>query len=165
MIKYIVLAMALAISFGTNAAEVPIRGVVSSKCVINTDTTGIYGNPLPNVLSTATVDGGAPAVIRYDVVQAGYYKATITTPNAFTSSPSLVDTVNWTGNVNVSRVTDAAMSGYTTSKRVYNNTTEINLSVPGTVWFSATSKAEYGYDKSFPAGEYRAVVLAECIAL
>ena len=165
MIKSILLAMALAISFGINAAEVPIRGVVSSKCVINTDTVGIYGNPTPNILSTATVDGGAPAVIRYDVVQAGYYKATITTPNAFTSSPSLADTVNWFGGVVVSRVTDAAMSAYSTNKRVYNNITEIDLSVPGTVWFSATSKAEYGYDKSFPAGEYRAVVLAECIAL
>lgn len=165
MIKSILLAMALAISFGVNSAEVPIRGVVSSKCVINTDTVGIYGNPTPNTLSTAVADGGAPAVIRYDVVQAGYYKATITTPNAFTSSPSLSDVVNWSGAVTVSRVTDPAMSGYTTSKRVYNNVTEIDLSVPGTVWFATTSKAEYGYDKSFPAGEYRAIVLAECIAL
>lgn len=165
MIKSLLLAAALAISFGATAAEVPIRGVVSSKCVINTDTVGIYGNPTPNLLSTATADGGAPAVIRYDVVQAGYYKATITTPNAFTSSPSLSDSVNWVGSVSVSRVTDPAMSAYNTSKRVYNNVTEIDLSVPGTVWFSATSKAEYGYDKSFPAGEYRAVVLAECIAL
>jgi hypothetical protein len=165
MIKSLLLAMALAISFSTNAAEVPIRGVVSSKCVINTDTVGIYGNPTPGTLSTAAADGGAPAVIRYDVVQAGYYKATITTPNAFTSSPSLSDTVNWSGGITVSRVTDPAMSAYTTSKRVYNNITEIDLSVPGTVWFAAISKAEYGYDKSFPAGEYRAIVLAECIAL
>lgn len=157
--------MALAISFSTNAAEVPIRGVVSSKCVINTDTVGIYGNPTPGTLSTAVADGGAPAVIRYDVVQAGYYKATITVPNAFTSSPSLSDSVTWAGGVTVSRVTDPAMSAYTTNKRVYNNITEIDLSVPGTVWFAATSKAEYGFDKSFPAGEYRAIVLAECIAL
>lgn len=165
MIKSIILAGALAISLGVNSAEVPIRGVVSSKCVINTDTAGLYGNPSPNTLSTATVDGGAPAVVRYDVVQAGYYKATITTPTSFTSSPSLADTVNWTGSVTVNRVTDAAMSAYTTNKRVFNNVTEIDLTVPGTVWFSATSKVEYGYDKSFPAGEYRAVVLAECIAL
>lgn len=165
MIKSILLAMALAITFSTNAAEVPIRGVVSSKCVINTDTVGIYGNPTPGTLSTAVVDGGAPAVVRYDVVQAGYYKATITVPNTFTSSPSLSDTVNWTGAVTVNRVTDPTMSAYTTNKRVYNNITEIDLTVPGTVWFAATSKAEYGFDKSFPAGEYRAVVLAECIAL
>lgn len=165
MIKSILLAMALAISFSTNAAEVPIRGVISSKCVINTDTVGIYGNPTPGTLSTAVADGGAPAVIRYDVVQAGYYKATITVPNAFTSSPSLSDSVTWAGGVTVSRVTDPAMSAYTTNKRVYNNITEIDLSVPGTVWFAATSKAEYGFDKSFPAGEYRAIVLAECIAL
>lgn len=165
MIKSILLAMALAISFSTNAAEVPIRGVVSSKCVINTDTVGIYGNPTPGTLSTAVVDGGAPAVVRYDVVQAGYYKAAITVPNTFTSSPSLSDTVNWTGAVTVNRVTDPTMSAYTTNKRVYNNITEIDLTVPGTVWFAATSKAEYGFDKSFPAGEYRAIVLAECIAL
>jgi hypothetical protein len=89
----------------------------------------------------------------------------ITVPSAFTSSPALPDAVNWTGSVAVSRVTDAAMSAYTTNKRVYNNTTEVDLSVQGTVWFSATSKAQYGYNKSFPAGEYKAVVLAECIAL
>jgi hypothetical protein len=57
------------------------------------------------------------------------------------------------------------MSAFTTNSRIYNNTTEFDLTVPGTVWFSATSKVQYGFNKSFPAGEYRAVVLAECIAL
>jgi hypothetical protein len=103
-------------------------------------------------------------VVRYDVVQGGFYKASITTPSAFTASPALPDVVNWTGTVDVTRVTDAAMSAYTSNKIVYNNTTEINLTVPGSVWFSATSKANYGFEKSFPAGEYRAVVIAECIA-
>lgn len=165
MIKSIFLAIALVASFGASAAEVPIRGMVSSKCVINTDVPGVYGNPTPNVLSTAAVDGGVIPIIRYDVVESGYYKAVITVPNNFTSSPTLPDVVNWTGSVAVSKVTDAAMSAYTTNKRVYNNTTEVDLSVQGTVWFSATSKAQYGYGKSFPAGEYKAVVLAECIAL
>lgn len=164
-LKFMLLAMALAISAGTNAAEVPIRGMVSSKCVINTDTPGVYGNPTPNVLSTANVDGGVRPIIRYDVVESGYYKATITTPNAFTSSPTLTDTVIWTGAVTVSKVTDAAMSAYTTNKRMYGNTTEFDLSVAGTVWFATDSKAQYGYGKSFPAGEYKSVVLAECIAL
>lgn len=165
MIKSLILALALATSIGVNAAEVPIRGMVSSKCVINTDTTGVYGNPTPNTLSTLAIDGGVQPVIRYDVVESGYYKAMITVPNAFTSSPTLTDVVNWTGSVSVSKVTDSAMSAYTNNKRMYNNTTEFDLSVPGTVWFSAVSKAQYGYGKSFPAGEYKAVVLAECIAL
>lgn len=165
MIKSIILAMALATSLSVFAAEVPIRGIVSSKCVINTDVPGVYGNPTPQLLSTAAVDGGVTPVIRYDVVESGYYKAFITVPTAFTSSPSLSDTVTWTGSVAVSKVTDAGMSAYTTNKRVYNNVTEIDLSVPGTVWFAATSKAQYGYGKAFPAGEYKAVVLAECIAL
>lgn len=165
MNKLILLVMALATSVGVLAAEVPIRGMVSSKCVINTDTPGVYGNPTPNTLSTAAVDGGVPPVIRYDVVEAGYYKAMITVPSNFTSSPTLSDVVNWTGSVSVSKVTDSGMSAYTNNKRTYNNTTEFDLSVPGTVWFSAASKAQYGYGKSFPAGEYKAVVLAECIAL
>jgi hypothetical protein len=165
MNKFTMLLATLVLATSAQAAEVPIRGNVSSKCIINTDTPGVYGNPTPNTLSTLAADGGVPPVVRYDVIQAGYYKATITVPNAFTSSPQLPDAVTWNGSVLVSRVTDAAMSAYTTNKRVYNNTTEFDLSVPGTVWFSAVSKAEYGYEKSFPAGEYRAVVLAECIAL
>lgn len=165
MIKSLILAITLAIPLSILAAEVPIRGMVSSKCVINTDTVGVYGNPTPNVLSTAAIDGGVQPVIRYDVVESGYYKATITTPNSFTSSPSLPDVTNWTGSVTVSKVTDAAMSAYTSNKRVYGNTTEVDLTVPGTVWFSAVSKAQYGYGKAFPAGEYKAIVLAECIAL
>jgi hypothetical protein len=163
MIKSILLALALVSS--VQAAEVPIRGMVTPKCVINTDTPGVYGNPTPGLLSTDRSDGGITPVIRYDVVEAGFYKALVTVPSNFTTSPPLVDAVNWTGSVAVSKVTDAAMSAYTTNKRVYNNTTEFDLTLPGTVWFSATSKVQYGYNKSFPAGEYRAVVLAECIAL
>lgn len=163
MIKSLLLTLALC--FSVQAAEIPIRGVVSSKCVINTDTPGVYGNPTPGQLSTDRSDGGITPVIRYDVVEAGYYKALVTVPGGFTSSPTLTDAVTWTGSVAVSKVTDAGMSVYTSNKRVYNNTTEIDLSIPGTVWFSATSKAQYGYNKSFPAGEYKAVVLAECIAL
>jgi hypothetical protein len=164
MIKQILSTLLLASTLAAQSAEIPIRGSVTSKCVINTDTPGVYGNPVPNLLSTARADGGMAPVVRYDVVQGGFYKASITTPSAFTASPALPDVVNWTGTVDVTRVTDAAMSAYTSNKIVYNNTTEINLTVPGSVWFSATSKANYGFEKSFPAGEYRAVVIAECIA-
>ena len=164
MIKQLTLSLLLATALAAQSAEVPIRGNVTSKCVINTDTPGVYGNPTPGLLSTARADGGVSPVVRYDVVQGGFYKATIIAPSSFTTSPVLIDAVNWTGQVDVSRVTDAAMSAYTSNKIVYNNTTEIDLVVPGSVWFSTTSKATYGFEKSFPAGEYRAVVIAECIA-
>lgn len=165
MFKKLVLAITAFISVGAYAAEAPITGLVSAKCVIHTDTPGIYGNPTPNVLSTTPADGGVQPVIRYDVVEAGYYKAVITTPLDFSSAPSLTDVVNWTGDVEVSEVTDAAMSAYTTDKRSYNNVVEFDLTVPGTVWFRASSRAEYGYNRSFPSGTYKAVVTAECIAL
>jgi len=164
MIKQILSTLLLASTLAAQSAEIPIRGSVTSKCVINTDTAGVYGNPVPNLLSTARADGGVAPVVRYDVVQGGFYKARIATPNAFTTSPALPDVVNWTGTVDVTRVTDAGMSAYTNDKIIYNNTTEIDLTIPGSVWFSATSRANYGFEKSFPAGEYRAVVIAECIA-
>jgi hypothetical protein len=165
MIKSLILALALATSLCATSAEVPIRGIVSSKCVINTDTPGVYGNPTPGMLSTGAADGGMSPVIRYDVVEAGYYKAMITVPSSFTSSPTLSDMVTWSGSVGVSKVTDSNMSAYTNSKRIYGYTSEFDLTVAGTVWFTANSKALYGANKSFPAGEYKAVVLAECIAL
>jgi hypothetical protein len=165
MLKKIVLASLVAIPLLSIAQDVPITGTVSSKCIIYTETAGVYGNPSPSILSTLPADGGVQPVIRYDVLQSGYYKAVISTPNTFSSSPSLPDSVTWTGSVDVSRVTDAAMSAYSTNKVTYNNTTEIVLSVPGSVWFKAESKAEYGYNKAFPAGTYRAMVTASCIAI
>lgn len=165
MFKKIVLASLLALPLLSVAQDVPIVGTVSSKCIIYTETPGVYGNPSPSVLSTLPVDGGVQPIIRYDVLQSGYYKAVITTPNSFSSSPSLTDNVTWTGSVDVSRVTNAAMSAYSTNKITYNNTTEIVLSIPGSVWFKADSKAEYGYNKAFPAGTYRAMVTASCIAI
>lgn len=165
MFKKVLLASLIAIPLVTVAEDVPIMGTVTSKCVIYTETPGVYGNPTPGVLSTATADGGVQPIIRYDVVQSGFYKAVITVPSSFTSSPALSDVVRWTGSVDVSRVTDAAMSAYTTNKRTYNETTEINLTVAGSVWFKADSKAEYGYNKAFPAGTYRSVVTATCLAV
>jgi hypothetical protein len=165
MFKKIILASLLVTPLLTIAQDVPITGTVSSKCIIYTETPGVYGNPSPGVLSTTRADGGIEPIIRYDVLQSGYYKAVITTPNTFSSSPSLTDNVTWTGSVDVSRVTDAAMSAYSTNRVTYNNTTEIVLSVPGSVWFKAESRAEYGYNKAFPSGTYRAMVTASCIAI
>jgi hypothetical protein len=165
MFKKVLLASLIAIPLVTVAEDVPIMGTVTSKCVIYTETPGVYGNPTPGVLSTAVADGGVQPIIRYDVVQSGFYKAVITVPSSFTSSPTLSDVVRWTGSVDVSRVTDAAMSAYTTNKRTYNETTEIDLTVAGSVWFKADSKAEYGYNKAFPAGTYRSIVTATCLAV
>jgi hypothetical protein len=165
MFKKILIASLISLPMMAISEDVPITGRVTPKCVIYTEVPGVYGNPTPSVLSTLPADGGVQPIIRYDVIQAGYYKAAITTPNSFTTSPALPDVVNWTGSVDVSRVTDAAMSAYSTNKREYNNTTEITLSVPGSVWFKAESKAEYGYNKAFPAGDYRAIVTASCIAI
>jgi hypothetical protein len=145
--------------------SVPVTGTVQSKCVLVTDTVGIYGNPLPNTLSTDPIDGGVIPIVRYDVLQANFYKAKITYPNTFSESPDLVDVVNWTGDVTVGEVSDATMSGYDTSKIEYNNVTEVDLTIAGSTWFKIESEAEYGYDRAFPAGTYRTVVTAECIAL
>jgi hypothetical protein len=110
MIKKIIFAGLLAIPMLATSESVPITGTVTSRCVIYTEVPGVFGNPSPNVLSTAAADGGVQPIIRYDVLQSGYYKAVITVPNTFSSSPTLPDSVTWTGSVDVSRVTDAAMS-------------------------------------------------------
>ena len=146
------------------AADTTIVGNVKSKCVIHTDTAGVYGNPTADKLSTLPADGGVQPIIRYDVSIPGAYVAKITTPSSFSSSPSLNDNVAWTGAVSVSSVSDAAMSDYDTNKVSYNDTSEFSLHTAGTTWFKATSTASYGYGKAFPGGEYRAVVQAECIA-
>lgn len=148
----------------TTLAETVIEGNISSKCIINTDTQGVYGNPTPDKLSTATADGGVLPVIRYDVAIADYYLAKITTPSSFSSSPTLSDTVSWSGSTSVSNTSDAGMSGYETDKITYENTTEFDLTIAGTTWFEVSSTAEYGYGKAFPGGTYRAIVQAECIA-
>ena len=161
------LVAAAAIMLGTNvlAEDVEIVGNVASKCVITTDTIGVYGNPTPSELSTAPADGGVLPIVRYDVLQANFYKARITYPEAFSESPALSDVVTWTGDVTVAEVTDAGMSAYDTSKVEFNNVTEVDLTIAGSTWFQVASTADYGVGKAFPAGTYRAIVSADCIAL
>ena len=163
--QHLVVTFSLASTNAFANVSVPVTGTVESKCVLATDTVGIYGNPLPNTLSTDPIDGGVIPIVRYDVLQANFYKAKITYPNTFSESPDLVDVVNWTGDVTVGEVSDATMSGYDTSKIEYNNVTEVDLTIAGSTWFKIESEAEYGYDRAFPAGTYRTVVTAECIAL
>ena len=163
--KIIFSLLATIVAFSATANETPIEGTVEAKCVITTDTTGVYGNPVPYKLSNAVADGGVLPIIRYDVISANYYKASIDYPIEFTSAPSLTDTVTWTGDVSVADTSDAGMSGYDAAKVEFNNTTEFELTVAGSTWFKVDSTAEYGYQKAFPAGSYSAVVNAECVAL
>jgi hypothetical protein len=99
MVKNLVAMVSLTLISGVSMAETSITGNVQSKCVIYTDTPGVYGNPTADVLSTDRSDGGVTPIVRFDVVNAGDYMASISTPISFVESPSLSDTVKWTGSV------------------------------------------------------------------
>ena len=164
MNKLMLCAISAIFVSGAYAEEVPITGNVESKCVIITDTAGIYGNPTPSNLSTDPTDGGVTPIVRYDVSMAEYYKALISWPDEFSQSPELTDTVAFDGEVEVDRVSDATMSSYETDKIEYQNTTEYDLTKAGSTWFKIASEADYGFSKAFPGGTYRSLVTAECIA-
>tara|TARA_B100001057_G_scaffold27522_2_gene25292 strand:- start:261 stop:755 length:495 start_codon:yes stop_codon:yes gene_type:complete len=146
-------------------ATTPITGMVASKCIITTDTDGVYGNPTATKLSTLAASGGVLPIIRYDIITANAYKAKIHTPISFSSSPPLgSETVTWSGSTVANQMSDTNMSAFNTNKVTYNNTSEFDLTIAGSVWFDVTSEATYGYNKAFPAGTYSAVVTAECVA-
>lgn len=147
------------------AEEVPIQGTVQSRCVITTDTPGVYGNPNAYTLTTASADGGVQPIVRYDVTLANAYYAQITTPTSFAQSPSLSDTVTWTGSTEVSSVSDATnMGSYETNKVTFGQTTQYDLTATGSTWFKSSSTATYGGNKAFPGGSYAANIEAVCIA-
>ena len=164
MNNLLILPVALACTGAIASSNIPITGSVESKCVIQTDTDGVYGNPTADKLSTAVSDGGVLPVVRYDIVTANAYKAVISHPDSFSSSPTLTDTVSWTGSTTLTNSSDSNMSAFNDNKVTYNNSSEFDLTIAGSAWFSVTSTAEYGYDKAFPAGTYSAMVTAECIA-
>lgn len=162
--KHLAIAVLAVLPHMALAEGVPIEGNVQAKCIIRTDRTGVYGNPTPSKLSASPADGGVAPSIRYDVALAGYYIARITHPTAFSTSPVLTDTVVWTGGASVSNMSDPDMSEYNADKVEYDSTTEFDLTVAGTTFFKVDSTAEYGYNKTLPAGTYRAIIQAECIA-
>lgn len=164
MKKLLVLSVALTACSPAYATETPIVGNVQTRCLITTDTNGVFGNPLPGKLSTASADGGVVPIVRYDVTLADSYTAKVTTPTAFSSSPTLNDVVTWTGSTTVTKTTDAGMAAYETGKILYGSTTQYDLTIAGSTWFSSEASAVYGGSKSFPGGSYTALVLAECIA-
>ena len=145
--------------------ETPINGTVQSRCVIQTDTPGTYGNPNAYELSTKATAGGDNAVIRVDVTLADSYYVNITAPEAFSTSPTLPDTVTWTGDTTVKTISDATgMSAYETNKQELGMTDKYDLTVTGSTWFETESVATLGGSRAFPGGNYTSVVTAECIA-
>jgi hypothetical protein len=147
------------------ATDSPINGTVQPKCSVYTETQGVYGNPLPNKLDTLPASGGTKASIRYDVAQANFYLARITHPDSFSSSPTLDDAVAWVGSSVVGQVSVAAMSDYEAAKVISPvNVTTFDLTLAGSTWFTVSSTATYGYNKALPAGNYTAIIKADCIA-
>lgn len=152
------------ISFA-NAESVPINGTVQSRCIIQTDEAGVFGNPNAYTLTTAPADGGLPAVVRFDVSLADAYYAEITAPTEFSSSPNLPDSVTWSGDTEVKAVSDATgMGSYETNKVEFGSTDRYDLTATGSTWFKTSVTATMGGSKAFPGGNYTALVLAECIA-
>jgi len=145
-------------------ANVEITGSVEAKCVIQTTKSGVYGNPIASKLSTTPADGGVLPIIRYDVSIADSYTANITHPTSFSSSPTLTDTLAWTGSTSVTQTSVSGMSAYEAAKVVVDNTTIFDLTLAGSTWFSTASSAVYGSAKPFPGGNYTAVVQASCVA-
>lgn len=146
------------------AANVPITGTVQSRCSIVADVPGVYGNPNAYTLTTSPSDGGVLPVVRVDVTLADAYKAQISYPTAFSSSPSLDDSVTWTGSTSVQAVSTTDMADYDTNKVTFGSTTEYDLTAAGSTWFKTSSTATYGGSKAFPGGSYSSVVEVVCIA-
>ena len=163
--KRILAFLAIRMTAGYALADAPITGNVQSRCVVTTDTPGVYGNPNAYTLTTTPSDGGVLPIVRFDVTLADAYYAQITTPTEFTSSPSLSDTVTWSGSTEVASVSDATnMGSYETDKTTFGATTQYDLTATGSTWFKSSSSATYGGNKAFPGGSYSATVEAKCIA-
>jgi hypothetical protein len=147
------------------ANETPINGTVQSRCIIQTDTAGTFGNPNAYTLTTSSSDGGEVSVIRIDVTLANSYYAEITAPNEFSSAPTLPDQVTWTGDTEVKTVSDATtMGSYESGKVELGMMDRYDLTATGSTWFKTSSVATMGGNKAFPGGNYTALVQADCIA-
>ena len=152
-------------AFGVQAAEVPINGTVQSRCIITTDTAGVYGNPNAYTLTTDPASGGQLPVVRFDVTLADAYYAEITAPTSFSSSPTLPDVVTWSGNTTVQTLSDATgMGQYEANKIELGMTDKYDLTATGSTWFATSSEAILGGNRAFPGGNYTALVEAVCIA-
>lgn len=162
--KAIAIALTMS-SVSVFAQQVPITGTVESKCIIQVDQPGVFGNPNAYTLTTDSAQGGLAPATRVDVTLANAYFVTFTTPTEFSSSPSLPDVVTWTGSTEVQAVSDASgMGGYESSKIVTGNTTRYEMLASGSTWFKSEVEATMGGNRAFPGGRYTAMVSVECIA-
>jgi hypothetical protein len=150
----------------TAQAVTNIEGSVQSRCTVDTDTPGAYGNPNAYTLTTLPASAGQVPIVRFDVSLADAYFAQVSYPTSFSSSPSLSDSVTWTGAVTVAQTSVSGMSGYQAASTSTGAMRQYALTHAGTTWISATSVATYGggQNKAFPGGTYTAVVVAECVA-
>jgi len=166
MIKnYLLIIIFSIFTFSAFAEDVPIEGTVQSRCIITTDTPGVFGNPNAYTLTTAATDGGVLPIVRYDVTLADAYYAQITTPTSFSSSPTISETITWTGSTEVDAISDATgMASYETNKVTFGQTTQYDLTATGSTWFKSSVSATMGGNKAFPGGTYTAVVEAVCVA-
>ena len=148
------------------AGNIDITGTVESRCIVNTDTPGVYGNPNAYTLTTLPASAGQVPIVRIDASLANAYNAQISYPTSFSTSPSLSDTTAWEGAVGVEQTSSSDMSGYQAASTTTGAMRTYPLSIAGTTWFSVASTATYGggQQKPFPGGSYKAVILAECIA-
>jgi len=162
--KAIIAAIGLGALYA-NAAEVPINGTVQSRCIITTDTTGVYANPNAYTLTTDPTSGGQLPIVRFDVTLADAYYAEITAPSEFSTSPTLPDVVTWTGDTEVSAMSDATgMGSYETNKVELGMTDKYDLTATGSTWFKTSSTAVLGGNRAYPGGNYTALVEASCVA-
>ena len=166
MIKNPLLVIIFSIfTFSAFAEDVPIEGTVQSRCIITTDTPGVFGNPNAYTLTTSPTDGGVVPIVRYDVTLADAYYAQITTPTTFSSSPTISETITWTGSTEVDAISDATgMASYETNKVTFGQTTQYDLTATGSTWFKSSVSATMGGNKAFPGGTYTAIVEAVCVA-
>jgi len=150
----------------TAEAGTNIDGSVQSRCTVDTDTPGAYGNPNAYTLTTVPASAGQVPIVRFDVSLANAYFAQVSYPTSFSSSPSLSDSVTWTGAVTVAQTSSSDMSGYQAASTTTGAMRQYALTVAGTTWFASTSVATYGggQNKAFPGGSYTAIVVAQCIA-
>lgn len=148
------------------AANTNITGNVESRCEVVTDIEGYYGNPSAFLLTTLPASNGQVPQIRITNTLANAYKAIVSYPTSFSSSPSLSNSVAWTGAVAIASASSSDMSGYQAASTVTNNGAmrTYNLTHAGTIYVTVTSTATYGGNKAFPGGQYVAVAEASCVA-
>ncbi len=148
------------------AANTNISGQVESRCEVVTDIPGYYGNPSAFLLTTLPASNGQVPQIRITNTLANAYKAIVSYPTSFSSSPSLSNSVAWTGAVAIASASSSDMSGYQAASTVTNNGAmrTYNLTHAGTIYVTVTSTATYGGNKAFPGGQYVAVAEASCVA-